>query len=105
MIGPSRRWRWVMDSINKCLQFYLQYKTQLWFIAFIISNIGWIIMWFAKTRKYWHEGTRVKKLIHRMDMEKWLEEKVNEAYNIVCNYYKSKKDNGAFQLIDESIIK
>lgn len=62
-------------------------------------------MWFAKTRKYWHEGTEIKKRIKKMEIDEWINGQVCLLYKAVIEHYKSVKAVGRLKIDQEEIRK
>lgn len=55
-------------------------------------------MWSLKLRRYWHEGTKykiekneAKARVKQIEVNKWLENKVEEGCRIIIQYYQNSK--------------
>lgn len=92
-----------MKFMEDCLQFYLEHNAMIWFIITILTNMGWVVMWFAKTRRYWLEGTEVKKRIKKMEIDEWISRQVDLLYKAVIEHYKSIKSVGRLKIDQEEI--
>jgi hypothetical protein len=75
----------------KIMDFILVHWMAISLVVSISVNIGGVIMWFVKTRKYWHEGTEAKKRIQKMEDDKKFEDEVIESYRFIIESYENRK--------------
>lgn len=57
-----------------------------WILGVVTRIVGWIVINWFKARKYWHEGTKAKVEVQKIEKENWLNEEANELYKFIKDW-------------------